>query len=148
MNEAVVYYTISDTVLRVLAVYVFSHAAGSGVLAWLGLWAYLAGHSFVSRTTMDDGFLGLGASVSGLFPLVTGANGRYSQTECVYSTVACVAFVLGGLFWPGLPHPKPDPTTAQSFKYGVSAIVALATTVKLTSFARYIYPDTYGDYYD
>ena len=151
ISEAILYYTISDIVLRVLAVYCFGHAAGS-MYGWLGFWTYLGGHAYVSRATMSDGFLGvvnaLGSSVSGLFPLVSDSNGRYSQSECLYSTLACIAFVLAGLFWPGLPHPKPDPTTAQTFKMSVSAFITIASAAKLTSFAWYVYPDTYGSDYD
>jgi len=143
VTEAVLYYTVSDLVLRGLAFFLFSHAAQG--YSWIALWVYLSGHTIISREFIYDGFSGImnaiGSSLIGLFPLVADSSPRYTKAETIYTTVFCAACALAALYLPGLPKLYTDST----FRALVTGFVAVATTSKLAASAYYVWPAAYGD---
>jgi len=143
VTEAVLYYTVSDLVLRGLAFFLFSHAAQG--YSWIALWVYLSGHTIISREFIYDGFSGImnaiGSALIGLFPLVADSSPRYTKAETIYTTVFCAACALAALYLPGLPKLYTDST----FRALVTGFVAVATTSKLAASAYYVWPAAYGD---
>ena len=144
-TEAVVYYTLADISLRVAAFWLFSHAAGDTGYQWLALWAYVSGHTLISRTDKHDSFRAilnaLGASLVGLFPLLSNATPRYAKAETLYSTAFCAACVLAALYLPSLPMRYTDDTV----RLLGTGFVGVATSVKLAASAYKLWPAAYGD---
>lgn len=143
-TEASLYYLISDFVLRGLSLWIFWHSCGSAY-GWTTFWIYLAGHSYVARTCIFDGFYAvlnaLGSSIIGLFPLATGADPEYARKEAIYTTLFCLSIAFIGLYGPDLPHPIKD----KALRTTGTALVTLAASLKVFACTQYVWPATYGE---
>ena len=139
------FYFASDLTLRALAVCVLGYAAEGW--AWIVAVVYLATHVLTIEILKPKSFevlicaftsLGIGSSLFMLMD-VFGSKPQ-AKGEFVVSTVGCVAAVIAGLYWPGLPHPHVDPT----FRAASMGMMATAASAKVVSFIWYVFPAKYG----
>ena len=139
------FYFASDLALRSAAVSVLGYA--SQQYAWWIAGAYLLVNAVIACVTMQ--FVGgpsrhfgplFGSTIGFLtafIPLnkLTGCA-HYAVWEFLLSTTACVAAIVAGLYWPGLPHPHVDPT----FIRNAVGLAATAGSTKIAAFVWYVYP--------
>ena len=109
-------YFASDLALRALAVCVLCYAAGSAAVTIYVLAFYPVCNALIATLSAGNRALAATGSLVGSFTAVVplldlddGAEPRYARREFVFSTMACVAIVAGGLY---MPTDAPEPAGA------------------------------------